>query len=925
MASSLKADFGVQHACYEKRRGVKMNKKQSPQIIVLVLFFLLGQGCAFLSHDDELALMRKSQVTKTVTQTDGWISYDGLQYRGQMKGKRPHGKGEYKEKNGSTYKGSIKLGLRDGDGLWSLSNGWRYEGRFSNDDPHGKGILYFPDGSLYEGQFVKGYINGNGLLKAHNGYRLQGEFGATDKKSWQFKGLIREKSGWQWCSGNFNMTKTKHLDGKFRSYTALLDSYLNYLSNLKCQLVKDGPSYNERSLAYTKAAFNSDKFWLSLKTKPYIDAEYLDGSTLKGTSNKPKLNGVFNWALATEGQKSIQVWKNGKLFASSPSGKWAAKLIADADCQVKNHNSKWLVVEGKCKNGWLNDPKGTVISVDTQMPNSLVGHFVNGQLHKGQKQEVQFNKSTGVLIKATQADEFHINQKGQVAPAGLTVISTNGRVFFQGEFKKNGVGSGACLHNGGYEKCLLNTNGYRIDEIAQARNQIKQAQDQARHKREQQLLKEANCNQAIRYMDQNLDDMVRTFDDNKCVANYKKASRVLQDQISGNNFWGNDRELTKETRKCLDREKRYLDEDLNTASSNQRAIRRACSGIEGDFLPQMISYKRSIADNFRERQSEIKSKLAELDNLRKKAKRAMQIAKDQRREQAHRDLMATIRRHGDHNSFLDSIGADRSSTGAMAQSQRILSNYNKTVFRKQREYQDAYQSAIKKSKRLDASRPSYKPDTSRQKDAYKRAKKSCERTRDTWNETSKTCTPTNRITVHNINLLPAACFGEGPHCKQSQYGYAVPNNISGQNSSTFGQTSNTDTSENSDGWGRYAPTGWQGNETSSHSDANEKYGSKSSNRKSDAKKDKPTRRALAVSWQLKSGRWKAFGPTQGDLGVAENTETEALRAVGCRSGALLTTRGKYHIYDVGRPLSSSDLNVYRYAKRSESLDLSNWQ
>ena len=899
-----------------------MKHRQTHQIIVLVLFFLLGQGCAFLSHDDELALMKKSQVKKSVTQTLGWISYDGLQYRGQMKGKRPHGRGEYKEKNGSTYKGAIKLGLRDGDGLWSLSNGWRYEGYFRNDYPHGKGILYFPDGSLYEGQFVKGYIKGNGMLKAHSGYRLQGEFTATDRKHWQFEGLIREKSGWQWCSGNFNITKKRHFDDKFKSYTALLDSYPTYVSNFKCQLDKDGPSFNQRSLVYTKVAINSDKFWTSLKTKPYIDAEYPDGSTLKGTSNKQELNGVFNWELAKEGKKSKQVWKDGKLYATSPSGEWAKKLIADADCQVKNHHSKWLVVKGKCKDGWLNDRKGTVISVDTAMPVSLVGHFKNGQLHKGQKQDVQFNQSKGVFIKATQADKFNINNRGQVVPYGKSVIATNGKVFFQGKYAKNGIGSGACLHQGGYEKCLLNSWGNRIDEIAQARNQIRRAKNEARHKREQQRLKEANCNQAIRYMDQSLDDLVKTFDENECVAEYKNASRVLQDQISGDNFWGNDRELTKKTRQCLDREKRYLDEDLNRVSSNQTAIKRACNGIDGDFLPQMMSYKRSIADNFRERQSEIKSKLGELESLRKQAKRTMQRADAQRKAQAHRDIMASIRRHGDHNAFLDSIGADRSASGAMAQSQRILSNYNKTVFRKQREYQDAYQSAIRKSKRLDASRPSYKPDTSSQDAAYNRAKKSCERTRDTWNEISKTCTPTDRITVHNINILPAACFGEGPYCKQSSDGYAIPNNIADQNSS--GQSGSTAGNTGS-GWGRYAPAGWQGGVSGGNSGSSTQYDSASNGGESKTQTDKPTRRALAVSWQLKSGKWKAFGPVQGSLGVVESTEAEALSAVGGSSGVLLTTRGKYRIYDVGRPLSSADLNVYRYAKRSYSLDLSNWQ
>lgn len=86
-----------------------------------------------------------------------------------------HGYGKYIQKDGTSYEGYFKKGLKHGTGKWikyvetfdQLMNKnvvivCEYEGDFKNDKKEGHGIFKWGDLCFYEGQFLNDYRHGYG-------------------------------------------------------------------------------------------------------------------------------------------------------------------------------------------------------------------------------------------------------------------------------------------------------------------------------------------------------------------------------------------------------------------------------------------------------------------------------------------------------------------------------------------------------------------------------------------------------------------------------------------------------------------------------------------------------------------------------------------------------------------------------------------
>ena len=71
---------------------------------------------------------------------------DGSSYIGEVKGKRPHGKGKQIFPNGDIYEGDFVKGKMQGKGKYRFNDGETYEGDFLDGRQHGKGICHFVDG-----------------------------------------------------------------------------------------------------------------------------------------------------------------------------------------------------------------------------------------------------------------------------------------------------------------------------------------------------------------------------------------------------------------------------------------------------------------------------------------------------------------------------------------------------------------------------------------------------------------------------------------------------------------------------------------------------------------------------------------------------------------------------------------------------------
>ena len=55
---------------------------------------------------------------------------DGSEYVGELKGKKPHGKGKTTFKNGDTYEGQYVKGKRQGEGTYLFRDGEKYVGEW---------------------------------------------------------------------------------------------------------------------------------------------------------------------------------------------------------------------------------------------------------------------------------------------------------------------------------------------------------------------------------------------------------------------------------------------------------------------------------------------------------------------------------------------------------------------------------------------------------------------------------------------------------------------------------------------------------------------------------------------------------------------------------------------------------------------------
>jgi hypothetical protein len=57
--------------------------------------------------------------------------------------------------NGDKFIGYYMVGIKDGQGEYTLPNGDRYKGDFLNDNINGKGEFYYANGDVYVGEYQR--------------------------------------------------------------------------------------------------------------------------------------------------------------------------------------------------------------------------------------------------------------------------------------------------------------------------------------------------------------------------------------------------------------------------------------------------------------------------------------------------------------------------------------------------------------------------------------------------------------------------------------------------------------------------------------------------------------------------------------------------------------------------------------------------
>lgn len=89
-----------------------------------------------------LLLASVSTLTTAQIKIGNYTFKDGGEYTGELKGRKPNGKGKTIYKNGNTYEGEYIKGKREGNGTYTFHDGEKYVGQWFQDQQHGSGTYY---------------------------------------------------------------------------------------------------------------------------------------------------------------------------------------------------------------------------------------------------------------------------------------------------------------------------------------------------------------------------------------------------------------------------------------------------------------------------------------------------------------------------------------------------------------------------------------------------------------------------------------------------------------------------------------------------------------------------------------------------------------------------------------------------------------
>ena len=108
------------------------------------------------------------------------VRYENGVYRGSMRNGLKHGQGTYTWNTGQTFTGRWANDCMRGRGVYRWPDGRSYEGLFRDDKMHGHGKYSFGDGSYFEGAFANDLINGSGVFVTDRGVRHDVEWYEQD-------------------------------------------------------------------------------------------------------------------------------------------------------------------------------------------------------------------------------------------------------------------------------------------------------------------------------------------------------------------------------------------------------------------------------------------------------------------------------------------------------------------------------------------------------------------------------------------------------------------------------------------------------------------------------------------------------------------------------------------------------------------------
>ena len=112
-------------------------------------------------------------------------------YKGEIKNGKPNGQGIYTYPDDRKYIGQWKDGKINGRGTYTSPFRWKYVGEFKELEYNGQGTITYSNGTNYVGEFKNGIQNGQGTNTFSNGWNGIGEW--IDVEPWNIK--VFDKKG----------------------------------------------------------------------------------------------------------------------------------------------------------------------------------------------------------------------------------------------------------------------------------------------------------------------------------------------------------------------------------------------------------------------------------------------------------------------------------------------------------------------------------------------------------------------------------------------------------------------------------------------------------------------------------------------------------------------------------------------------------
>jgi hypothetical protein len=227
----------------------------------------------------------------------------------------------------SVFKGVLKNGRPEGEGVLGVRNGLSYTGHWVNGEMHGHGVLRLPNGDKYEGDFVAGKMHGIGRHVAIEGTIFLGEFR---------NGLRHGIGKLTTAEGAY---RTVWRDGREVARQRIPNSSpAQAISGLQPVAAASGVKLKlslDQKAAREHESLNPDISNAGAKPAPTYDAEHKPGSIVIGLASKTRL----------------AAWKSNAPIASGRAGppyvknSWSFPPVF-LKAEIQNQGSKPTEVKG---------------------------------------------------------------------------------------------------------------------------------------------------------------------------------------------------------------------------------------------------------------------------------------------------------------------------------------------------------------------------------------------------------------------------------------------------------------------------------------------------------------------------------------------------------------------------------------------------